>query len=93
MQSLGAWTISVISHMLLVTSEPLTGTTQTSILVTVDTREGVGRETDTTREIERETDSTTHPAQEIETGTVTVTEKESTRKRAGPASYLIMSTS
>ena len=76
--------------MLLATSEHLAGTTQASVLVTVETRKGVGRETDTTREIEREAGSVTQTAQEIETGIVAATEKESTRKRGGPARYLIM---
>ena len=85
-QAVGAWTISGISRMLLVTSEHLAGTTQASVLVTVETRKWVGKETDTPREIETEAGIVTHPAQEIATGTVAATEKESTRN-------LIMSTS
>ena len=48
--------------MLLATSEHLAGTTQASVLVTVETRQGVGREIDTTREIETEADSVTQTA-------------------------------
>jgi hypothetical protein len=55
---------------MLLVSEHLAGTTQPSVLVTVDTRKGVGRETDTTRGIETETDSVTHTAQEIDIGIV-----------------------
>ena len=67
------------------------GTTTIVEAKAVETRKGVGRETDTTREIEAEAGSVTQTAQEIETGIVAPTEKESTRKRGGPASYLIMS--
>ncbi len=59
----------------------------------METRKGVGRETDTTREIEAEAGSVAQTAQEIEIGIVPATERESTRKRGGPASYLIMSMS
>ena len=41
----------------------------------------MGRETDTTREIETDPDSVTYTTEEIETGIVTSTEKESTKKR------------
>ncbi len=60
--------------MLLATSEHLAGTTQASVLVTVETRKGVGRETDTTKEMETEAGSVTQTAQEIETGIVETTE-------------------
>jgi hypothetical protein len=53
----------------------LAETTQSSVLVTVETRKGFGRETDTTREIETHGDSVTQRAQEIETGFVGGTEK------------------
>ena len=51
----------------------------------------VGRETGTPREIETETGSVTQTTQEIETGIVAAIETESTRKRGGSASHLIMS--
>ncbi len=44
------------------------------------------RERQKYREIETESDSVAQTAQEIETGTVAAKEKESTRKRADPAS-------
>ena len=49
-----------------------------------------GRQKDRYNELETEAGSATQTAQEIETGTVVATEKESTRQRGGPASYLIM---
>ena len=55
------------------------------------TRKCVGRDTDTEREIE--TDSVAQTAHEIETATVAATETESTRKRGGPTSHLLMSMS
>ena len=61
-QAVGVWTIGGISRTLLVASEHLAGTTQASVLVTVETRKGVGREIDTTREIETEADSVTQTA-------------------------------
>ena len=66
------------------------GTTTIVEAKAVETRKGVGRETDTTREIKAEAGSVTQTAQEIETGIVAPTEKKSTRRRGGPASYLIM---
>ena len=66
------------------------GTTTIVEAKAVETRKGVGRETDTTREIEAEAGSVTQTAHEIETGIVAPTEKESTRNRGVPASYLIM---
>ena len=66
------------------------GTTTIVEAKAVETRKGVGRETDTTREIETQAGSVMHTAQEIETGIVAATEKDSTRKRGGPARCLIM---
>ena len=90
-QTVDVWTILDISHMILMTNEYLVGTTHSSVLVTVETRDGVGRETDTTSDIETETGSVTQTTEEIETGIVTTTENGSTPNRRDPGNYLITS--